>query len=69
MGLYPISKVSPDSRAELSETGPAQKHKDGPRLLLFCFFGVPFYFHGFGFGNCPFAGNTEGPVNTFDCFD
>jgi hypothetical protein len=34
-------------------------------------FGVPFFFvNDFGFENsCPFAGDTEGIVNEFDCFD
>lgn len=33
-------------------------------------FGVPLFFNGFGFENsCPFAGDTEGVVNEFDCFE
>ena len=29
-----------------------------------------FFFDNFGFVNdCPFAGDFEGPVNQFDCFD
>ena len=34
------------------------------------FFDQPFFFNDFGFDNdCPFAGDFEGPVNEFDCFD
>jgi hypothetical protein len=33
------------------------------------FFGEPFFLvNDFGFENCPFAGDTEGIVNEFDCF-
>ena len=37
------------------------------------FFFSPFvfnpFFFGFGFNNCPFAGDHSGIVNEFDCFD
>ena len=34
------------------------------------FFDQPFFFNDFGFDNgCPSAGDFEGPVNEFDCFD
>lgn len=34
------------------------------------FFFSPFFFDGFGFdSSCPFAGDFEGPVNQFDCFN
>ena len=42
----------------------------GSPFFVSPFFVSPFFFDGFGFvSNCPFAGDFEGPVNEFDCFD